>query len=319
MKNTFITIIGLALLLGGLYFLVIYERNEDPAFDRGDNGKLSGKATPDSETELPTTDKATDTTDVSAKTTDTTNEQLPKEVIGSSADGNDITAYHYGTGETELLFVGGMHGGYSWNTVLVARELMAHLDANPSLVPENIKVTVIPLLNPDGLKKVAGTTGPFTSADITGDTTSGRFNGNTVDLNRNFDCDWKETGTWQKQKVSGGTSAFSEPESAALKSYIDSHDITAAVVWYSAAGGVYASSCHNGTSAETQELTQEYALASGYAAHKEFDFYEITGDAVNWLAKKSIPAISVLLTTHDDVEWTKNRAGVEAIIDYYTP
>ena len=37
----------------------------------------------------------------------------------------------------------------------------------------------------------------------------------------------------------------------------------------------------------------------------------------NWLAKKEIPAISVLLTNHKDTEWTKNKKGIEALLRYY--
>jgi murein tripeptide amidase MpaA len=87
--------------------------------------------------------------------------------IGTSVGGRPITAYHYGTGTTELLFVGGIHGGYEWNTVLVAYQLMNYLAANPTVIPANIKVTVIPVLNPDGLNQVVGTTtGNFTAADV---------------------------------------------------------------------------------------------------------------------------------------------------------
>jgi beta-lactamase superfamily II metal-dependent hydrolase len=39
---------------------------------------------------------------------------------------------------------------------------------------------------------------------------------------------------------------------------------------------------------------------------------------VNWLAKKNIPAISVLLTTHQDTEWNKNLAGIKAMFAYYS-
>jgi len=60
-----------------------------------------------------------------------------------------------------------------------------------------------------------------------------------------------------------------------------------------------------------------YADASGYPAYQSFDFYAITGDMVNWLAKEGVPAISVLLTTHDDTEWTKNQAGIEALLEHY--
>jgi hypothetical protein len=241
-------------------------------------------------------------------------------VIGTSVGKRDITAYHYGKGDTELLFVGGIHGGYSWNTALVAYELMDYLEENPTAIPPNVKVTVIPVLNPDGLYKVVGTDGRFTSADVSASQATrvaGRFNENTVDLNRNFDCDWQSEGTWQQKTVSGGSEVFSEPESQALKAYVDAHDIKGAVVWYSAAGGVFASDCHSGTLPETKTITNAYAKASGYKAYETFDFYEVTGDMVNWLAKEGVPAISVLLTTHEDVEWSKNRAGIEALFAHY--
>ena len=264
-----------------------------------------------------------------ATTTPPTNNEPPavvkdttKTVIGKSVEGRDIIAYHYGGGGTEILFVGGIHGGYEWNTVLVAYELMGYLQQkqSPSAVPANVKVTVIPVLNPDGLYKTVGTTAIFTQADVPASQekqVSGRFNANNVDLNRNFDCDWQAEGKWQNKTVSGGSSAFSEPESQAFKNYVETNKPVAVVVWYSSANGVFASSCHNGVSSETNTITKKYADASGYPAYQSFNFYEITGDMVNWLAKNNIPAISVLLTNHTDTEWTKNRAGIEAILKYY--
>ncbi len=245
---------------------------------------------------------------------------LTRTVIGKSVEERDITAYHYGTGEKELLFIGGIHGGYEWNTALVAYEFMEYLDKNPTAIPEKVRITVIPVLNPDGLYKVVGTDGRFTKADVptaTNATVPGRFNANNVDLNRNFDCDWQATGKWQNTNVSGGSKAFSEPESQAIQKYVADTTPDAVVVWYSAAGGVYASNCHDEVLAETRTLTKLFAEASGYSAHESFDFYAITGDMVNWFAKKDIPAISVLLTTHEDIEWDKNKAGIEALLKHY--
>jgi hypothetical protein len=252
--------------------------------------------------------------------TATTTVNKLETVIGKSAEGRDITAYHYGEGETELLFIGGIHGGYEWNTALVAFKTMDYLKANPEIIPSNVKVTVIPVLNPDGLNKVVGTSSRFTTADVpsTEETVVGRFNGNNVDLNRNFDCDWQAEGKWQSKVVSGGTAAFSEPESQAIKNYVQTKKPESVVVWYSAAGGVFSSSCHNGVLSETKTLTNIFAKASGYKAFEEFNFYEITGDMVNWLAKEKIPAISILLTNHNDIEWTKNQAGIDALLKYYT-
>lgn len=307
MKNSLIALVVLVLLgIGGYFLITNLSGKTEPAPE--DTGTAS--TTPLGDWENP--DQTTEEPGAA--------ENDKEAAIGTSAGGRPIMAYHYGTGDTELLFVGGIHGGYSWNTALVAYELMDYLEANPSKIPANVKVTVVPVLNPDGLEKVAGTAGRFTAADITvsgAATIPGRFNANTVDLNRNFDCDWQASGTWQNKTVSGGSATFSEPESRAVKSYVESNDPAAVVVWYSAAGGVFASSCHNGVSAETQALTNTYAKASGYKAYQTFDFYEITGDMVNWLAKSGVPAISVLLTTHESTEWTKNRAGIEALLSYY--
>lgn len=250
----------------------------------------------------------------------TSEETKPVETIGSSVGDRDIVAYHYGTGEKEVLFVGGIHGGYSWNTILVARELMSYLDKNPRAIPEGLQVTVIPVLNPDGLYKTVGTVGEFSQKDIpSGEeaTVSGRFNAHNVDLNRNFDCDWQATGTWRDKAVSGGSRVFSEPETQAMRTYIEQRAPAAVVVWYSAAGGVFASNCHNGILPETRTLMNLYAQASGYKAYDSFDFYEVTGDMVNWLAGEKIPAISVLLTNHSDTEWEKNRAGIDALLKHY--
>ena len=276
-----------------------------------------------------TTDTGVGTT-ISTTTTNTTwatssaqmtgDQNKPETIIGKSAGGRDILAYHYGTGDKEILFVGGIHGGYEWNTTLVAYELMDYLEANLDAVSANEKVTIIPTLNPDGLEKIVGTIERFSAADVPtpeNATVPGRFNANNVDLNRNFDCDWQAKGTWQSTTVNGGSAVFSEPETQAIRDYVNAHTLAAVVVWYSAAGGVFASNCHDGVLPETNTITGIYAQASGYSAYESFDFYEITGDMVNWLAKNDIPAISVLLTNHTDTEWSKNIAGVKALLTYY--
>jgi len=200
----------------------------------------------------------------------------------------------------------------------VAFELVDYLAENEDTIPSNIKVTVIPVLNPDGLEKVTGTTTRFAKADVSDDTVPGRFNGNDVDLNRNFDCNWSEEATWRQTDVDPGTAAFSEPESAALRDYVQANMPEAAVVWYSSAGGVYASKCNGGeVSTETSDLEALFADASEYPAKGYFDAYAITGDAVDWMAKQGIPAVSVLLSTHNQVEWDKNLRGIEKMLEEY--
>ncbi len=245
------------------------------------------------------------------------------EVIGQSSDGRDITAHTFGDGKNEILFIGGIHGGYAPNTSLVAYDLIDYLEESVEADAdflETVVITVIPTLNPDGLAKVTGKSGRFSTGDVNTNPTvqvAGRFNNNNVDLNRNFDCGWQSEGTWQNRSVSGGSSPFSEPEAAALRDYVAKYKPDAVVAYYAAAGGVFASTCSPTVSEETKAITNAYAAASGYEASEEFDFYEITGDMVNWFARQGTPAISVLLTDRSNTEWAKNKAGVDALIKYY--
>jgi len=270
------------------------------------------------DTEAPNSDTNASEPSETNETENVTLEPIRQSVIGQSADGNAITAYHYGTGDTEILLIGGIHGGYSWNTTAVAYETMSYLETIATNL-DTVQVTVIPVLNPDGLETVFGTANAtnFSTVPALENTIAGRFNGNAVDLNRNFGCEWQAEGTWQNRTVSGGTAAFSEPESQAILSYVEANEPAGAVVWYSAAGGVYSSNCRNGVLPVTAEMTDAFAVAAGYPAYAEYDYYEITGDMANWFSAQGIPGISVLLTSHQSVEADKNIAGVNAIITYF--
>ena len=229
-------------------------------------------------------------------------EQIPDgepHVIGQSAGGSDIIAYHFGSGSKEVLLIGGIHGGFAPGTVTVMENYVDSLKKENSL-PSDLRLTIIPLLNPDSLNKGTGL--------------AGRLNNNNVDLNRNFGCNWKEEGVWRQQSVSGGKEAFSEPEAKALRNYIDNNRPTAVVAYYAASGGVYVSACDGIVNEEASNLVDVYANASGYKANKTFDSYVTNGDLTNWLAKENIPAISVLLTNYTNPELAKNLKGIEAVL-----
>ncbi len=241
-------------------------------------------------------------------------------VIGKSVEGRDITAYTYGNGMTHLMFVGGIHGGYEWNSVLLAYQFIDYLKANPNSIPSNLTVSIIPSANPDGVYKVIGKEGRFTVSDVPTATMvagTGRFNAHGVDLNRNFDCKWKPKSMWRGNVVSAGTGAFSEPEAVAIRDFILENKPKAVVFWHSQSNAVYASECKNGILPETLTIMNAYARASGYAAVKSFDAYEISGDAEGWLASINIPAITVELKTHESVEWERNLAGIMALFTHY--
>jgi hypothetical protein len=304
MKNNTIIVILFVIIIGlGAYFLF-------------NNSNTNVPKVQDTTTTTTTTQTTGQTTNTTVTAVDTT-----QSVIGKSVEGRNIIAYHFGTGDRELLLVGGIHGGYSWNTALLAYETMNYLKANPSVIPANMKVTIIPVLNPDGLYKVIGKEGPFTAADVSSSQAvqiAGRLNANKVDLSRNFDCNWQTSAKWQNTTESGGSTVFSEPESLAIKNYVETQKPQGVLVWYSSAGGVYASNCGSGVLPQTKTITDLFAKASGYPAYDTFDAYATTGDIVNWLAKIKIPAISVLLTNHTGTELTKNQSGIVSLLQYFS-
>ena len=246
--------------------------------------------------------------------------EVAHATIGVSVEGRVIDAYTYGSGDEHILFVGGIHGGYEWNSTFLAYRAMDYLEANPDAIPDGVRITIIPSANPDGLYAVVGTEGRFTvddapdSVDASG---TGRFNANDVDLNRNFDCKWQAESTWRSNPVSAGTAPFSEPEAAALRDFVLSDKPDAVVFWHSQASAVYASECESGVLPETLDVMNTYATAAGYKAIAAFDAYPVTGDAEGWLASIGIPAITVELSTHETIEWEKNLAGMRALFLHY--
>ncbi len=242
-----------------------------------------------------------------------------KTIIGQSVEGRNLEAYTFGKGGTLVTFVGGIHGGYEWNSIMLAYQMIDYLTENLEIIPDNITVTIIPNVNPDGLYKVTGKDGRFLLSDLKVDLPigTGRFNANNVDLNRNFDCKWQATSTWRGNIVGAGSAAFSEPEAKAIQNFVLTNKPKAMIFWHSQSNAVYASACENGILPVTRDIMNTYSKASAYPAIDTFDSYVITGAVEDWLASINIPAITVELKTHKTIEWEQNLAGFKAILDYF--
>jgi predicted deacylase len=241
------------------------------------------------------------------------------EIIGYSVSGLPISLFNFGTGERRLLLVGGIHGGYEWNTVALAEEVITFFKTNYSLIPDTVTVSIIPNLNPDGFLKSTGTTSvmafdPKSVSDAA--LRSGRVNANGVDLNRNFDCAWSETATWQGTAIGAGSSPFSEPEAQALREYVLSETPAAAIFWHSQAGAVFAATCDETVSTENLALLEIYANATPYDRFPIFESYPVTGDAESWVTTLGIPALTVELETRTDPETDTNLNAVLATIQW---
>ena len=237
--------------------------------------------------------------------------------IGMSAGGLPIDLHEFGAGPRRVILVGGIHGGYEWNSILLAYRAIDYFAADASQVPENITLQIVASANPDGQKLVTGTSTRFREEDVAATTRPGRFNANGVDLNRNWGCNWRTDATWLNRSVSGGSEPFSEPETRALRDLFLAEPRPEAVIfWHSAAPGVFTGRC--GEAEPGVSLGAVYGIASGYPYGKPFTSYVVTGDATDWLATLGIPALVVELTTQRSIEWERNRKALLAVLAHIT-
>jgi murein tripeptide amidase MpaA len=134
-------------------------------------------------------------------------------VIGYSVSGRPLEVYTFGHGEKEKMIVAGIHGGYEWNTIALADELIQHIFDNPEIIPSDVTLHILRNMNPDGDARDHGI--------------DGRVNDHGVDLNRNFPSNWARTwdrtGCWTLTRTTGGTGPGSEPETKAVMYFLWKH------------------------------------------------------------------------------------------------
>jgi murein DD-endopeptidase MepM/ murein hydrolase activator NlpD len=226
-----------------------------------------------------------------------------EQVIGQSVQGRPIVAERVGQGPIKVVLVGDIHGEYEANTHLLAEQLLAHFQAHPEEVPEEVSLWVLPTMNPDGLAN--GT----------------RWNANDVDLNRNADTDLDGCGgnDWSPDTIghegphpgAGGAYPFSEPETKAVGEFLE--DAWIAVFYHSAAEAIFVDACQR--HAPTARLAEALSADTGYPIPAEgWTGYPVTGDFGDYLAGEGVAAVTVELSDHDDPEFERNREGVRAVL-----
>ena len=224
---------------------------------------------------------------------------LPQTFIfGQSAEGRDLIAYRYGAGQFVIMLVGGIHTGFESNTIDLIFEIQEHFQNHPGTIEPDVTFILIPVLNPDGQQK--------------GRVLAGRFNGNDVDLNRNWGCGWSPDAFFNDRAVNAGSEAFSEPESSALGSLIQRINPASVIFYHSAANGVYAGNCGE-NEADSDGLAAIYGEASGYPYGTEFNSYPVTGTAPGWVDSIGIPALDVELASAEITEVERNLRAIIAV------
>ncbi len=227
----------------------------------------------------------------------------PEQVIGYSVEGRPITAHPIGDGPIKVVLVGNIHGEFESNTYLLTQQLLEHFRSYPDQVPTRVSLWIIPTMNPDGLA------------------TGHRWNANDVDLNRNADTDLDgcALNDWSPDTVglegphpgAGGAYPFSEPETRAIRDFLDSAWIV--VFYHSAAGAIFADTCQR--HAPSTRLAEALSEGTGYPVPEGgWAGYPVTGDFGDYLAGEGVAAVTVELTDHEDAEFERNLAGVQGLL-----
>jgi len=224
------------------------------------------------------------------------------EVIGTSVAGRNLEVFRFGSGERELLIVAGIHGGYEWNTIALADELIMWLKNSPERIPPEVSLYILRSLNPDGEARSHGY--------------EARANENGVDLNRNWPVswhsDWDRSYCWQYLPITAGPHPVSEPETAAAMKFILAHDFDGLISYHSAALGIFP----GGTPPDTasQLLAESVAAVSAYR-YPGLDYgCEYTGMFADWAASQGIPAVDVELSTHESLDFDINLRVLEMFL-----
>ncbi len=222
--------------------------------------------------------------------------------IGQSVKGRPIEVFQFGSGETQRLIVAGMHGGNEYNTIDLADELIAHIRTNPEVIPADKTLFILRNLNPDG--------------EARGHNLDGRTNENGVDLNRNWDSNWKidwnRTNCWVYRPVTGGPFPNSEPETQALYNFIQRNNIDAVINYHSAALGIFPGG--QPYAAMSMLLSEQLHEATGYPYPPIDIGCEYTGMFTDWAADNGIAAADVELTNHHDTDFKQNLEAVHVLL-----
>jgi len=225
--------------------------------------------------------------------------------VGSSIEGKSIDVFRFGSGSNVRMIIGGIHGGYEWNTSVLSYLLIEDIKSGRIKVPFDTTLYILPILNPDGYFDYP-------------DSSYGRGNARSVDLNRNWDAiweaDWPRTGCFSYVYITAGEKPFSEPETQALSQFILDNQVKALISYHSAMSSIFAGGRPEPDTA-SENLAKALASVSGYN-YPPLDGGACcyTGQLIDWASANGIAAVDIELTDHDSNDIVINRKVLEAFL-----
>ena len=226
------------------------------------------------------------------------------EVIGFSVEGRPLEVYTIGQGEIQDMIIGGIHGGYEWNTIALADQLIKYVNENPAVIPTDVKLYILPDMNPDG--------------DARSHDEWGRVNANGVDLNRNFPIGWGPTwdrsGCYDLTLTTSGRGPGSEPETRLVMNFIASHKINALIDYHSAGLGIFP----GGTpwDAASLKLARELASVTAYPFPPINTGCIYSGTLPDYAVSEGIAAVDMELTNHQDTDFSMNLRALNVLVNF---
>ena len=224
--------------------------------------------------------------------------------IGYSVSGRPIEVYTFGNGERQRMIVAGIHGGYEWNTIALADELIKHINENPTIIPSDVTLYILRNMNPDGDARDHGI--------------DGRVNDHGVDLNRNFPtnwaADWDRDGCWNYGPTTGGVGPASEPETRAVMGFLQNHRVETLISYHSAALGVFPGG------EPWEELSTRFAKAlakeTGYPFPPIDTGCIFSGTLADYAVELGAVAVDMELSTHQSTDYKKNLKALDVLFNF---
>ena len=225
-------------------------------------------------------------------------------IIGFSAEGRPLEVYTFGQGEIQDIIIGGIHGGYEWNTIALADQLITYVNENPDVIPSDVTLYILPDMNPDG--------------DARSHDEWGRVNANGVDLNRNFPIGWAPTwdrsGCYDLTLTTSGRGPGSEPETRLVMNFIAAHKINALIDYHSAALGIFP----GGTpwDAGSTRLARALASVTTYPFPPVNTGCVYSGTLPDFAVSEGAAAVDMELTNHQDTDLSMNLRALNVLLSF---
>jgi len=223
-------------------------------------------------------------------------------IIGYSVEGRPLEVYQFGSGPIKRMIIAGIHGGYEWNTIALADQLITILPGRTDLVPQDVTLYILRSLNPDGDHRAHGI--------------YGRTNENEVDLNRNWpaywQAEWPLPGCWNLLPTTAGPSPASEPETQALMQFLLSQHVDALINYHSAALGIFPGG--QPPDPASLSLAETIAGVSDYPYPPVDTGCQYTGQLIDWASLNGIAAIDIELSTHSSTDLRQNLRILTAFL-----